>query len=106
MPQAEKKKFVLTPEMQKKSIAHYRKQGATVADLVVSDEGELVPQPAQKSFLTSWRRWAKADGIMATCPNCNTRGEFENVTKDGLKKLIFQHCGRSERMPWLTRLLN
>jgi hypothetical protein len=105
MPQAEKKPFVLTPEMKKKSIAHYRKQGASLTDLVASDEGALVPLPAPKSFLTSWRRWTIAEGFIAACPNCNTRGEFENVTKAGLKTIRFNHCGKSEKLPWLTRIL-
>jgi hypothetical protein len=100
-----KKDFVLTPEMKKKSIAHYLKQGATVTDLVHSDEGALVPLPAPKSFVSNWRRWRTGDGFIATCPNCNTVGEFENVTKAGLKKIRFQHCGRSEKMPFLLRLL-
>ena len=44
MPQVEEKKrgFVLTPEMQQKSIAHYLKQGATLTDLAVSEEGALI----------------------------------------------------------------
>jgi hypothetical protein len=105
MPQSDKKQFVLTPEMQKKSIAHYLKQGATRTDLIHSDEGALAEVPTPKRFVSTWRRWTIADGFIATCPNCNTRGEFENVTKAGLKTIRFNHCGKSERLPWLTRIL-
>jgi hypothetical protein len=112
----------VTKEMNRKQRAHYMAQGATEVDLIESECAALVPgqDRRQETFLSTllggmlpqakaavrWRRWKLGNGFIATCNTCHTRGEYEEVTPGGAKKIRFHHCGNKvEKLPLLLRLL-
>jgi hypothetical protein len=93
----------VTAEMNRNIRAHYRAQGATRVDLIESEIGAVVPVEKHKPEVR-WRRWKLGNGFIVICNTCHQRGEFEEVTSAGKKKIRFRHCGgKVEKLPLLLR---